>query len=122
MQHLEVVTIVPAILAGYINVRRPTSPATWSWLVPALVLGYKLLRHLSDTSSVFVHTSVAAGLAYFFGIERVMPTLANPTAGDPRRVLMQMVVTAPFYAGLAYSLGAFCSKRAVVHRLREALK
>ena len=49
-------------------------------------------------------------LKYFFDIQKVMPTWANPLASDPERVAAQMFVTAPFYAGLAYSLGALMSK------------
>lgn len=122
MQHLELITIVPAALAGYINVRRPTSPATWSWLIPGVVLGYEVLWYVNNSSSALVHTSIVTGLAYFFRIERVMPSSADPFAGNVVRVLKQMMATAPFYAGLAYSLGALCSKRGFVRRLREALK
>jgi hypothetical protein len=47
---------------------------------------------------------------YFFEIQRVIPTFRNPLAGDPVRVLAQMYVTAPFYAGVAYSLGALAER------------
>jgi hypothetical protein len=56
-------------------------------------------------------------IKYFFDIEKVMPTWANPLAGDPVRVAAQMFVTAPFYAGVAYSLGAVLSKRELVNKL-----
>jgi hypothetical protein len=64
---------------------------------------YKMLT-LHIPSSVLLSTSMSA-FKYFFDIQQVMPTLRNPLATDPVRVLAQMWVTAPFYAGLGYSLG-----------------
>jgi hypothetical protein len=46
-----------------------------------------------------------------------MPTFANPLASDPERVVAQIFVTAPFYAGLAYSVAALAAKRKVVQTL-----
>jgi hypothetical protein len=43
--------------------------------------------------------------------------LANPLASDPVRVLAQMTITAPFYAGIAYSLGALASKHQLLTKL-----
>jgi hypothetical protein len=56
-------------------------------------------------------------LKYFFDIQKVMPTSANPDASDPVRVVAQMFVTAPFYAGVAYSVGALLSKHQVLTQL-----
>lgn len=46
-----------------------------------------------------------------------MPTFADPLASDPVRVFAQMFVTAPFYAGVAYSFGAMVEK----YRLFETI-
>jgi len=46
-----------------------------------------------------------------------MPTFANPLASDPVRVLAQISITAPFYAGVAYSLGALVSKHQLLIKL-----
>jgi hypothetical protein len=60
------------------------------------------------------------GAKYFFDIVRVMPVMPHQRAflvSDPIRVWAQMSVTAPFYAGVAYSLGALAWK----HRLAASL-
>jgi hypothetical protein len=122
LRHLEVVTIVPALIAGHINVMRfvPAivgrpiwdarfdSAVTWAWSVPTLVLLYRMLQYQAPASVLF-GTSITA-MKYFFDIQKVVPTWANPFASDPTRVAAQMFVTAPFYAGVAYSLGALMSK------------
>lgn len=112
LQHLELVSIVPALLAGYLAARRTDSIATWACGIPVLMLVYRILRYHSP-SSVLVGGSMSV-LRYFFDIEHIMPTIMNPTASDPVRVLAQMTITAPFYAGVAYSLGAWCAKRKLI--------
>lgn len=113
LQHLELVSIVPGVIAGYLNSRRRDSPATWAWAVPTLVLAYQMLRFRGSSSVL----SPESAFAYFLNIQHSMPTLVSPTASDPIRVLAQMTITAPFYAGVAYSLGALCSKLSLVHAL-----
>lgn len=129
LQHLEIVTIIPALVAGYLDLSRflPTtigrsigewrsdSAATWIWTVPTAALLYKMLAFQAPSSVLFGSSMTA--WRYFFEIQRVMPTFRNPLASDPVRVLGQMYVTAPFYAGVAYSLGAVAER----HRLLQAL-
>ena len=116
LQHLELVSTVPALLIGYIAAhRRVESVAVWAWAVPGLVLAYKILRFHS-LSSVLASTPVSA-LSYFFDIQRSMPTMADLGASDPVRVLAQMTITAPFYAGTGYSLGALASKHRLLARI-----
>lgn len=126
LQHLELVTIVPALIIGYINVTRfvPVSAkvarsgsvATWAWTIPAIVISCKILLYHHAQSSVLYSSSTTA-IEYVFDILRRMPTRTNPFASDAIRVLAQMMVTAPFYAGLAYSLGALASKHEVARML-----
>lgn len=116
LQHLEVVTIVPALVAGYLVVRRPNSIGSWAWCIPCLVLLYRIATY-NPAVSALVSPSFLERLTYFFVIQHVMPTLADPLASDPERVAAQMFVTAPFYAGLAYSISAFAAKRKVVQKL-----
>jgi hypothetical protein len=118
LQHLELMTIVPALVAGYIDMGRflpalvgkkigqwrSDSAASRAWIVPCAVLFYRMLAFHAP-SSVLYGSSMSA-FRYFFEIQQVMPTFRNPLASDPVRVLAQMSVTAPFYAGMAYSLGA----------------
>jgi hypothetical protein len=128
LQHFEPMTIFPALAVGYLNVTRflPNtirnflheshhSVAPWAYAVPALVLLYRMLEHHAP-SSVLYGSSMTA-VKYFFDIQRVMPTWKNLLASDPVRVWAQMSVTAPFYAGVAYSLGALSSKHGLLTKL-----
>jgi hypothetical protein len=129
LRHLEVVTIIPALTLGYCNVARffplalrnylggslSESVATWAWVFPASILGYKMLRYLPP-SSVLYGTSTSA-IKYFFDIQKFMPTFRDFRGSDPVRVLAQMMVTAPFYAGIAYSIGALESKHRLLTKL-----
>ena len=128
LQHFEVMTILPALVLGYVNVARflPNSLrnfmheghhsiATWAWILPTLVLSYRMLEYHAP-SSVLYEGSMTA-VKYLFDIVKVMPTLQDPLASDPIRTWAQMSVTAPFYAGVAYSLGALASKYRVVEKL-----
>lgn len=129
LQHLEVVIVIPALLAGYINVvrfvpaiffrpfwdNRFDSAVTWAWTIPTLVLVYRMLLY-QPPSSVLFGTSMTA-VKYFFDIQRVSPTWSNPLASDPVRVWAQMSVTSPFYAGVAYTLGALASKHKLLTKL-----
>jgi hypothetical protein len=134
LRHLELVLVIPALIAGYINVVRfvPAifgrpfwdnhfdSAITWAWIIPTLVLVYRMLIYrmliYRAPSSVLFGTSMTA-FKYFFDIQKVMPTLSNPLASDPVRVWAQMSITAPFYAGVAYSLGALMSKYRLLTKL-----
>ncbi len=116
LQHLELITAVPALVAGYVVVRRPNSVGVWAWCIPTLVLLYRIATYKPPVS-VLVGSGFVDRLEYFFAIQQVAPTFANPLASDPIRVVAQMFVTAPFYAGLAYSVGALLAKRKLVQKL-----
>jgi hypothetical protein len=122
LQHFEVMTILPALVVGYLNVAHflPNSIrtflhegrhsiATWVWIFPTLVLLYRMLEYHAPSSSV-LYGSAMTKVRYFFDIVKVMPTQQTFLASDPFRVWAQMSVTAPFYAGVAYSVGALASK------------
>jgi hypothetical protein len=128
LQHFELMTILPALVVGYVNVARflphtirtfmhedHHSIATWAWIFPTLVLTYRMLEYHAP-SSVLLGNSMTA-VKYFFDIVKVSPTLQNPLASDPIRAWAQMSVTAPFYAGFSYSFGAFASRHKVVGKL-----
>ncbi len=128
LQHFELMTILPALVMGYLNVARVLpntirnfmheghhSIATLAWIFPALVLLYRMLEYHAP-SSVLYGSSMTA-VKYFFDIVKVMPTLQNPLASDPIRMWAQMSVTAPFYAGVAYSVGALASKHKILAKL-----
>jgi hypothetical protein len=54
---------------------------------------------------------------YFFEIQPVMPTFATLFTTDVVRIAAQMMVTAPFYAGIAYSLGAIVARHQILVKL-----
>jgi hypothetical protein len=115
LQHLELVSTLPLLVVGYFAARGRDSVATWAWAVPALVLLYKILQY-HPGSSVLVSPPISA-ISYFFDIRHSMPRMDNLSASDPVRVLAQMTITAPFYAGVAYSLGALASKQNLLRRV-----
>jgi len=128
LQHFELMTILPAMVVGYVNVARflPSvvsnfmhegqhSIATFAWTFPTLVLLYRMMEYHAPSSVLFGSSMTA--VRYFFQIQSVMPTWQNLLASDPIRVWAQMSVTAPFYAGIAYSLGALASKHSVLSKL-----
>ncbi len=129
LQHLELVTIVPALVAGYINAgrfvpaiigrpvneNRSASTAIWAWSVPTIILVYKMLRYHAPSSVLFV--SSMSAFRYFFEIQPTMPTFATMFTSDVVRVAAQMTITAPFYAGVAYSLGAIAAQRKLLVKL-----
>jgi hypothetical protein len=128
LQHFELTTILPALVVGYVNVELilpgmirnfmhdgEHSMAAWAWMFPTLVLLYRMLEYHAPSSVLFGSSMTAT--RYFFDIQKVMPTWQNLLASDPTRVWAQMSVTAPFYAGIAYSLGALASKHHVLTKL-----
>jgi hypothetical protein len=135
LQHLELVTVIPAFAAGYVNVGRfvpalfgkqindprPAYSAVWAWTIPTLILVGRMLLYRDPTTSVLVghHASV---FQYFFEIQQTMPTRRNFLALDGARVLAQITFTAPFYAGLGYSLGAVAAKYRVAQKLVTFLR
>jgi hypothetical protein len=128
LQHFEVMTILPALVVGYLNIAHflPNtirnfmheghhSIATWAWIFPTLVLLYRMQAY--DGPSSVLYGSSMTSVKYFFEVVRVMPTRQRFLVSDPIRVWAQMSVTAPFYAGIAYSLGALASKHHVLTKL-----
>lgn len=128
LRHLELVSIPPALAAGYFDIGRflpatigrrigewrSGAAGTWAWIVPTFLLLYKMAIFRAP-SSVLVGTSMST-FSYFFDIQKVMPTLENPLVSDPVRVLRQLYLTAPFYAGVAFSMGALVWKRRLLSR------
>lgn len=80
--------------------------AAYAWVLPTVILAYKLMTFTEPQVSVLIpHHSMR--WEYFFVIQRTMPTFTVGFGGvDPIRVAEQIEVVAPFYAGLAYSAGA----------------
>jgi hypothetical protein len=91
---LEFVELVGRKKAGWCGWR-------WAWL-------WGMFSYHAP-SSVLYGSSMSA-FRYYFDIQRVMPTFSNLFGSDPVRLWSQMSVTAPFYAGVAFSAGALMWK------------
>jgi hypothetical protein len=109
------VRFVPAIIGRPIWDARFDSAINWAWSIPTLILLYRMSQYHAPTSVLFGSSMTA--VKYFFDIQKTAPIWANPFASDPVRVVAQMFVTAPFYAGVAYSAGALLSKHGVLTKL-----
>lgn len=110
LQHLEIMSVVPAIIVGYVVARQLPKLAVTAWIVPSVILAYKLWAFLDPRASVLLPSNSPTRFSYYFDIVPVMPTFRDLYSSDPVRVVQQMLVVAPFYSGIAYSAGAFLSR------------
>jgi len=127
--HVLAFSFTPAFLAGLTNARFRHKVAQWVWVVPTVVLGYKLVT-FSPPRSVFQNTTVALwerfSLAlhqYFVGGFLIREfqdwydfwsiVRSNP---DMARGMDQLRFTAPFYAGVGYSVAAWIGLRTELHQ------
>jgi hypothetical protein len=120
LQNFELVSTVPALIAGYLLSKYVPKMGAFAWIVPTVILAYRLATFTEPYSSVFgPHPSIR--FSYFFVIDRTMPTFTTTTGliGDPVRVYLQTTVVASFYAGVAYSVGAFATKYKLLERVFE---
>jgi len=121
LQHLELLSIIPAIAVGYLISRYFEKLATWAWVLPTIILSYKLLNFTDPQISVLAPNPWSR-FSYYFVILRYAPTFYDLGGSDPVRVVEQMTVIAPFYSGIAYSLGAVMQKYKSLERLISSLR
>jgi hypothetical protein len=123
LQHLEVVSIIPALVLGVVIARHFEKLATWAWAVPTIILSYKLLTFTDSNASVLASADSWSRFSYYFVIQQHMPTFSNlGLSGDPVRVAHQTAVTIPFYSGIAYSIGALLTKYKAIDRIASSLR
>jgi len=117
LQHFELASIVPAFVIGYLLSRRFGRLARSAWILPTVILAYELLRFVEPPVSVLaLHPSTR--FQYFFVIQRTMPTFTEGFGDvDPVRVALQMSAVAPFYSGLAYTVGAVAATHNLLERI-----
>lgn len=125
--HLFALCFLPALVIGLVNGNFRDRSAALVWIFPAAVLLYKLLT-FSESGSVLEQGRTWNALRYYFGAGFYIPEvphwegLSSFSAGA-RRGLMQMWHTAPFYAGLGYSLGVWISiKTGLVPKMDDAIR
>ncbi len=123
LQHLELVSVVPALVAGFVVSRYFEKLSSWAWILPTIILSYKLLTFTNAHASVFA-SDPWAGFSYYFVIQQHMPIFDSFGFGgsDPVRVAAQMTVVVPFYSGVAYSVGAILRKYKVTDRIASSLR
>ena len=112
LQHFELTSVVPALVAGYFLSRHRPRLASYAWVVPTAILVYKLLTFTEPQVSVLAPTHSSMRWEYFFVIQ-----LFTSGGVDPVRVAEQIAVIAPFYAGLAYSAGAMAGTHDLLKRI-----
>ena len=109
--HLFVLSFVPAAVAGSLNARFRQSSAYWVWILPACLLGLAIAR--------FPHSLLDQswpGISHYFG-DVAVPEFHSYQEMSQRmgpwiqRSLDQKNLTAPFYAGIGYSVAAWASMR-----------
>ncbi len=114
--HIVAFSFVPAFLSGLINARFKHKAAQFVFIVPAAILAYKFATF--PAPSVLQSQFPAAFHQYFRG-GFLIPEFRDwhefwsMTAGsyDLTRGMAQLRYTAPFYAGVGYSLAAWMGRR-----------
>ncbi len=124
LQHLELVSIIPALVLGVLLARYFEKLASWAWVVPTLILSYKLLTFTDANASVLATADSLSRFSYYFVIQQHIPTFSQSLglSGDPIRVAEQLDVTVPFYSGVAYSIGALLTKYKAIDKVVASLR
>jgi hypothetical protein len=81
LQHLELVSAIPAVVVGFVVSRYCKKLASRAWILPTMVLSYKLLIFTDARASVFA-SNPWAGFSFYFVIHstcRLSVALAVPT-------------------------------------------
>jgi hypothetical protein len=113
LQHLELVSAIPAVVVGFVVSRYCKKLASRAWILPTMVLSYNFLIFTDARASVFA-SNPWAGFSFYFVIQQHMPTFSSFGGSDPVRVAEQIDVTVPFYSGVAYSIGALLKEYKVL--------
>lgn len=120
--HLLIFSVIPAFVSGLLfNLKWKQRVAEFVWLVPTAILLYKFYK-FSDTSSVFQRQSSAPLLLafhHYFSSDFLIAEYRDWTEfwqivrsnPDMLRGMDQFQFTAPFYAGVAYSVAAWIALR-----------
>jgi hypothetical protein len=119
--HILAFSFFPAFLFGLINSRWKQRVGEFVWLFPAVILAYKFVTFPFPASSVLVlqQSKLPAVFHQYFGGGFVISEFqdwhefwsivgSNP---DMTRGMTQLQYTAPFYAGIAYSIAAWIGRR-----------
>lgn len=112
--HLFTFSFVPAFVLGFSAAKFEHRAAEFVWTVPAVILAYQLLT-FSNTTSVLLQSASSPALHYYFAAAPAATDAhefiwrSNPAAIP--QALSQFRYTAPFYAGVTYSLASWIGIR-----------
>jgi len=114
----------PAFCLGILASQFKHRAAHFVWLVPAGILAYKLLTFRAVAASVLQRPPASIPIAFhqYFGDDFHIPEYRDfhdlfqiaASSPDMARGMDQLTFTAPFYAGVAYSIAAWTGHRAKV--------
>ena len=119
--HIFAFSFIPAFLAGLLNARFKHLAAQFVWVVPTVILAYKFATFPAQS---VLQSQFSAAFHQFFGGDFLIPEFkdwrdfwsivgSNP---DMMRGMTQMDYTAPFYAGVGYSIAASVGIRTDLNR------
>lgn len=119
--HIFAFSFIPAFLFGLINARFKHKAAQFVWLVPAAILAYKFATFAAPS---VLQSQFSAAFQQYFGGGFLIPEYRDwhdfwSIAGsnsDMTRGMTQLSFTAPFYAGVGYSLAAWIGRRTELNR------
>jgi hypothetical protein len=114
--HIFAFTVIPGILAGMASARFRHRVAEFVWIVPAVLMIYKLLTF---RTSILRGNRFLAAFHYYFGGGFSIPEFHNyrelftqvARSYDGARGMDQLSFTGFLYAGIVYSLTAFFARR-----------
>jgi hypothetical protein len=125
--HLLAFSFIPAFVSGLASARFKHRAAEFVWLVPTMILAYKFVTF--PAPSVF-QSQLSAAFHQYFGCGFIIPDASNfhdlfmfSANYDMMRGIAQHQFTAPFYAGIGYSLATWVGRRTQLReRTAEVLK
>jgi hypothetical protein len=109
--HIFLLSAIPAFITGLVNAKFRHKAAEFVWIVPTVILLYQIVTFPSQS---VLHSQFSAVLHEYFGGGFSIPEFRSwkefwqLTAWnrDMARGMEQLKFTAPFYAGIIYSLSA----------------
>jgi hypothetical protein len=113
LSHLFALSFIPAFCAGLMNYKYKSSAAGWVWIVPTFILLYQFWTF--PTSMLQNH--FAAAYHQYFSADFNLPEYQGyremfaTVSSDMLRGAEQLRFTAPFFAGIGYSISGLLSMR-----------
>ena len=119
IQHLELVSVIPALVVGFVVSRYFEKLASWAWLLPTIILSYKLLTFSDPYTSVLASNPLSR-FSYYFVTEQSMPSFYN--FPGTARFVAQITFVAPFFSGVAYSIGALVMRWKLMEKIIRSFR